>query len=231
VRSAVWLLLLVGALPQLAVGMVVFQAARRGWPQVGTLAAGGAVLALGSLLLLGPAGLSGWLGQVDALGREVATSDTDGLPGLIAHLTPRGDLRLLLTALAVVAAPAGCAYLARRPGLPRATTARTALAVAGLSLLVSPHLFQYGLVVLTPLVVAVLLDERRQRRRAGLALLWAALAMLDVAALHVDHAWWLAAFPLGLLALAALAVTPVGRRERFLPARSTTRDGKRAQAA
>jgi Glycosyltransferase family 87 len=203
-RAALWLLLLAGAVPHLAIGMVVYQLARWGRAQARTLAGGGALLGLGALALLGPAGVAGWVGQVAALGHEVPSQDTDGLVAVTSALFGRSaGLAASAAVLAIAAALAACWVLGRRD-----LSTRTALAVSCLSLLVSPHLFHYSVCMLAPLVVASLVGERSESRRQVLAVLWTCLGVLSVAGLNSGHVWWQPLVPLALLGVAVAAVMP-----------------------
>ena len=215
-RSAAWALLLAGALPQLAVGLLLFQVAWGGRAQLARLAAGTAVLGCASLALLGSGGLAGWLDQVAELGRGVHPAATDGLLGLAADLLGTRPYGLALAALAMAAAAAACWWLGRRArsaGVP----ASTALAVSALSLLLSPHLFHYGLAMLAPLAALALLGRCDARHHRLLLAVWAALGVLTVAALRSGTVWWQPLVPLTLVALAAAAVAPSWSRLRAQP--------------
>ena len=203
-RSAMYLVALAGALPQLIAGVVVFQVARWGRAQLWRLLAGAAVLAWGSLALLGRDSMAGWLGQAADLGREVRPQDTDGLYGLTSSVLGAGAGRLALTAAASLAAVLCCWRLGRRTR-GAAVTADTALGVTGLSLLLSPHLFHYGLTVLAPLVGCALLVRGESLTRRTVTVLWSALGALSVASPLLGSVGWQPAVPLVLVALASVA--------------------------
>lgn len=216
-RSALWLLLLAGALPPVAIGLLGYQAARWGWPQVRRLAAGGLALGAGSLLLLGPGGVAGWIGQVLDLGRSVRPGDTDGVFG-VAGVLGSGPLVTVAGGLAAAAAITACWVLGRRAALfagdsagPRAVL--TALAVSTLSLVASPHLFDYTACALAPLVVAALVRGRDRAQVRALGLLWAGLGLCSVLGLHQGHVAWRVAVPVGLVALAVATTAAVLRDE------------------
>lgn len=207
-RAAAWVLLLAGAVPQLALGLLVFQVANWGWGQLGRLAAGGALLLGGSFALLGLDGMRGWLGQVADLGHEVRPQDTDGLYGLVSGVLGTNPLTAALTALAVAVGALVCWQLGRRT--PAASpAAATALGVSGLSLLLSPHLFHYGLGMLVPVAVLALIAETR--RIPPLLLLWTMLSVLTLAGLQNTPPWWNPGVPAVLLVLVVAAVRPAWR--------------------
>jgi Glycosyltransferase family 87 len=217
-RGALWMLLLAGAKPQIALGLLVFQVALWGWRQLRTLALGGAALAAASVLLLGVDGFRAWTGQLLDVAGQGRAADADGLNGLVAAVAGGGPIATALTVAASAAALTACWVLARRAraaAVPALLPA-TALAATALSLLTSPHLFDYGVVALAPLLVAALLrGAAGSAQRTVLALLWGGLGLLTVSGLHVDHAWWRPAVPLALMAMAATA----------LPARAARRLG------
>ncbi len=208
-RSTLWLLLLAAALPQMVLGLVVFQVGRWGWRPVRTLLAGGAAIAAAWALLLGPAALGTWLHQLLDLSHQ-PLRDTDGLAGAAAGIAGSGPVATAAGLLAALAALAACWVLARRDregGGSTAVMPSVALTVTALSLLASPHVFDYYLVVLAPLVVAAVLTSAQR----GVALLWAALGALTVAGLHAGEVWWRPLVPLLVLALAMPAL-PAARR-------------------
>jgi hypothetical protein len=206
-RSAVWLLLLAGALPPVAIGLLAYQVARWGWPQVWRLAAGGLALSAGSLLLLGPSGVAGWIGQVLDLGRSVRPGDTDGIFGIVGALGS-GALVMIAGTVGAAAAIGLCWVLGRRAARFAGDAAHTpqlltAVTVSTLSLVASPHLFDYTLCALAPLVVAALARARDETHLRVVALFWAGLGLASVLGLHQGHVAWRIAIPVGLVTLAA----------------------------
>lgn len=209
-RSAGWLLLLAGALPQLVAAVFLVQLGRWGWGHLRTLAAGGAALAAASLALLGTSGIAAWLGQVGDLWRESRPQDADGLNALAGAALGGGTAEAALAGLLTAVAGATAWAVARltRRGTVTATTAAGAVI---LSLLLSTHLFHYALPALMPFAVGALVAEGEPRRRRVMLLAYALLGVLSVAGLHAAHPWWQPAVPLTLVALLLVCAMPALR--------------------
>jgi hypothetical protein len=210
-RATVWVLLLTGALPHLAVGLLVFQVGYWGLRQLARLAAGVAVLAGSSVALLGIDGMRGWIGQVLDLGHEVRPQDTDGLYGLVSGIFGNNVVGIAVTGFAVAVGVVVCWQLGRRLRLLTSPlSAAAALGVSALSLLFSPHVFHYGLVMLVPAAALAVINDPG-RRTPVVLLLWTSLSALSLAGLHSGSVWWNPVVPAVLLALAAFAMGPPWR--------------------
>jgi hypothetical protein len=136
--------------PHLAIGLAVWLVARRDWRALAGALAGSAVVAGVSLVLVGPAGISGF---VSALGFAVGNTpgaSTLGVPGLVASWLGGGSVAVVIGIAGSLLALAGCWLLgARSRGLPHSLEVSLAGAVA-LSLVASPHLLPHDLVILAP---------------------------------------------------------------------------------
>jgi hypothetical protein len=208
-RSLLWILLVAGAKPQLVAGILVFAVARWGWPHLVRILAGGAALALVGVAMLGPSGLSGLLGQDSALVGQIP--QTIGLLGGVSGVVGATWARGAITALLAGAAVAACYGLGRRARQFELTPA-AALATTALSFLVSFHVLDYGLVVLTPLVVWTIAASSpgEQPVTALLLTCWAALGALSFAHVELGDGSWHPLVPLVLSVLAIAAARPAG---------------------
>ena len=146
-----WLGLAFGATkPHLAIGLAIWLLARRDWRALAGAVAGCAVVAAVSLMLVGPAGIGGFVSTLGfAYGNTPGTS-TLGIPGLVASWLGGGALPAAIGIIGSVIALAGCALLgARSRGSVTGLEASLAGAAA-LSLVASPHLLAHDLVILAP---------------------------------------------------------------------------------
>jgi hypothetical protein len=146
-----WLALAFAATkPHLAIGLGIWLVARRDWRALAGAAAGCAVVAAGSLALVGPGGLAGF---VSALGFAVGNTpgaSTLGIPGLVASWLGGGTVPAAIGITGSLITLGGCGLLgARSRGKPGALEASLAGAAA-LSLVASPHLLPHDLVILAP---------------------------------------------------------------------------------
>jgi len=136
--------------PHLAIGLAVWLVARRDWRALAGAVVGSAVVAGVSLVLVGPAGISGF---VSALGFAVGNTpgaSTLGIPGLVASWLGGGSVAVVIGIAGSLLALAGCWLLgARSRGLSQTLEVSLAGAVA-LSLVASPHLLPHDLVILAP---------------------------------------------------------------------------------
>jgi hypothetical protein len=146
-----WLALAFAATkPHLAMGLGIWLVARRDWRALAGAVSGCTLVAAVSLVLVGPAGIAGF---VSALGFAVGNTpgaSTLGIPGLVASWLGGGALPAVIGVLGSLIALAGCGVLGSRSrGNPGALEASLAGAAA-LSLVASPHLLPHDLVILAP---------------------------------------------------------------------------------
>jgi Glycosyltransferase family 87 len=136
--------------PHLAIGLGIWLVARRDWRALGGAVAGCAVVTLASLILVGPAGLGGFVSALGFAAGNTPGASTLGIPGLVASWLGGGGAAVVIGIAGSLLALAGCGLLgARSRGLPGAL--ETSLAgAAALSLVASPHLLPHDLVILSP---------------------------------------------------------------------------------
>ena len=139
--------------PHLAAGLLVFLLFRREWRAVGGFIAAGAVVVALSLPVVGPGGMVQFLlGYRYSLGITPEVS-TLGLPGLVASWLGTGMAAQALEVVAVLAGLGVCAAFGHRSRRPGASLEFALLGAVAVSLMLSPHLFSYDLVVMAPLFV------------------------------------------------------------------------------
>jgi hypothetical protein len=136
--------------PHLAIGLGIWLVARRDWRALGGAVAGCAVVTLVSLILVGPAGLGGFVSALGFAAGNTPGASTLGIPGLVASWLGGGGTAVVIGIAGSLLALAGCGLLgARSRGIPGAL--ETSLAgAAALSLVASPHLLPHDLVILAP---------------------------------------------------------------------------------
>ncbi|MBV8085221.1 MAG: DUF2029 domain-containing protein [Chloroflexi bacterium] len=139
--------------PHLAAGLLLFLLFRREWKALGGFAAATGVVVALSLPVVGPGGLVQFLlGYRYSLGITPEVS-TLGLPGLMASWLGTGVAAQALEVVSVVAGLAVCAAFGHRSRRPGASLEFSLLGAVAVSLMLSPHLFSYDLVVMAPLFV------------------------------------------------------------------------------
>ncbi len=146
-----WLALAFAATkPHLAIGLGIWLIARRDWRALGGAVAGCAVVAGVSLILVGPAGLAGFVSALGFAAGNTPGASTLGIPGLVASWLGSGAAPVVIGLAGSLVALAGCAVLGSRSrGNPGAVEVSLAGAAA-LSLAASPHLLPHDLVILAP---------------------------------------------------------------------------------
>jgi hypothetical protein len=112
--------------------------------------AGCAVVAGVSLVMVGPAGLGGFVSALGFAAGNTPGASTLGIPGLVASWLGSGTAAVVVGLAGSLVALAGCAVLGSRsrgnPGALEVTLA----GAAALSLAASPHLLPHDLVILAP---------------------------------------------------------------------------------
>jgi hypothetical protein len=214
------------AKPHLALGLLAFLI---GWRRrrviLGALA-GGAALAVASLALVGPSGVTGFVNILASSTTRWALSTMVSFIGVVGSVFGNGLVAHLVGLAATLLACAAAFWLGMRVRRD-ATRLDTALAGAAvLSLLASPHAYPDDLVMLAPaLVIGVAAAARRVGSSAPLTLTspvvvaFGAWALISIAACAdlIDAA----SFPPGqlagwaLLVAAALACIATGRSAGF----------------
>jgi hypothetical protein len=115
----------------------------------GALVGSGVVAAL-SLVLVGPAGLGGFISALGFAAGNTPGASTLGIPGLVASWLGGGTVAVVIGIAGSLLALAACWLLGTRSrGLPGALEVSLAGAAA-LSLVASPHLLPHDLVILAP---------------------------------------------------------------------------------
>ena len=228
VAAGIWIALGFGiAKPHLALGLLAYAIGRRDWRAVGGMAAGATVLAAASVAGVGPAATAGFVGaNLFALGHTPAAS-TLGLLGLASSWLGTGPLPAGIALGGGILCLLGAGALGEHSRAGRARLETTLAAAAALSLVLSPHLLAYDLVILAPAMVwvggrAAALDTGQPwpgRHAAAVIAGWLALAVLVV----IDAGASAPAppgrlVPWGLLAASAALAAP-GSRNR--PARGS----------
>jgi hypothetical protein len=136
--------------PHLALGLGVWLVARRDWRALAGALAGSAVVAAVSLVLVGPAGIGGFISALGFAAGNTPGASTLGIPGLVASWLGGGTVAVVIGIAGSLVALAGCWLLgARTRGVPGALEVSLAGAAA-LSLVASPHLLPHDLVILAP---------------------------------------------------------------------------------
>ncbi len=136
--------------PHLAIGLGVWLLARRDWRALAGALAGSAVVAAISLVLVGPAGLGGFISALGFAAGNTPGASTLGIPGLVASWLGGGTVAVVIGIAGSLLALIGCWLLgARSRGRPGALEVSLAGAAA-LSLVASPHLLPHDLVILAP---------------------------------------------------------------------------------
>ncbi|MEA2618673.1 MAG: hypothetical protein QOE72_4456 [Chloroflexota bacterium] len=160
------------AKPHLLVGVAVYLLVRREWRLVLAAAAGALAVIVVPALLLSPHLLTDFVHSMGSSGIDPLSQRFVSLGGLMYSWFGNSSLArvvgLLLSGAAVVVA----GWLGTRHG---GDPLRREAAVVTLSLLITPHLLGYDLVLLLPFLIAVLTDGRRR------AVLVAGLLLLDAA--------------------------------------------------
>ena len=146
-----WLALAFAATkPHLAIGLGIWLLARRDWRALGGAAAGCALVAAVSLVLVGPGGIAGFVSALGFAAGNTPGASTLGIPGLVASWAGNGSAAVIIGIAGALMALAGCGVLgARSRGRPGALEASLAGAAA-LSLAASPHLLPHDIVILAP---------------------------------------------------------------------------------
>jgi hypothetical protein len=136
--------------PHLAIGLAIWLLARRDWRALAGAVAGCAVVAAVSLVLVGPAGIGGFISALGfAYGNTPGTS-TLGIPGLVASWLGSGALPAAIGVIGSLIALAGCALLGARSRGNLMGLEASLAGAAALSLVASPHLLAHDLVILAP---------------------------------------------------------------------------------
>ena len=136
--------------PHLAIGLAIWLLARRDWRALAGAVAGCAVVAAVSLVLVGPAGIGGFISALGfAYGNTPGTS-TLGIPGLVASWLGSGALPAAIGVIGSLIALAGCALLGTRSRGNLMGLEASLAGAAALSLVASPHLLAHDLVILAP---------------------------------------------------------------------------------
>jgi hypothetical protein len=146
-----WLALAFAATkPHLAIGLGIWLIARRDWRALAGAITGCALVAAVSLVLVGPAGIAGFVSALGFAAGNTPGASTLGIPGLVASWLGSGTLPVVIGILGSLIALAGCGLLGSRSrGNPAALEVSLAGALA-LSLVASPHLLPHDLVILAP---------------------------------------------------------------------------------
>jgi glycosyl transferase family 87 len=136
--------------PHLAIGLGVWLVARRDWHALAGALAGSAVVAAVSLVLVGPAGIGGFISALGFAAGNTPGASTLGIPGLVASWLGGGTVAVVIGIAGSLLALIGCWLLGSRGrGIPGALEVSLAGAAA-LSLVASPHLLPHDLVILAP---------------------------------------------------------------------------------
>jgi Glycosyltransferase family 87 len=136
--------------PHLAIGLAIWLLARRDWRALTGAVASCAVVAAVSLVLVGPAGIGGFISALGfAYGNTPGTS-TLGIPGLVASWLGSGALPAAIGVIGSLIALAGCALLGARSRGNLMGLEASLAGAAALSLVASPHLLAHDLVILAP---------------------------------------------------------------------------------
>jgi Glycosyltransferase family 87 len=163
--------------PHLAIGLAIWLLARRDWRALAGAVAGCAVVAAVSLVLVGPAGIGGFISALGfAYGNTPGTS-TLGIPGLVASWLGSGALPAAIGVIGSLIALAGCALLGARSRGNLMVLEASLAGAAALSLVASPHLLAHDLVILAPAFAWC-----AARAAAADAIPWPGLATLRVVA-------------------------------------------------
>jgi hypothetical protein len=186
-RGGVLLVLAAGvAKPHLALGLAAFLI---GWRQRRAIAGalGGAVaLAAASLMIVGPGGVSAWIGGAISQAGRWDVRPMVSFIGIPGAWLGNGIAAHVLAALASLVA---CAVAWRLGSLARRDTGRFTIALAGatvLSLVAAPHAYAQDLVMLAPAMVLAAAWAANQRdaaaRLVAVFALWgliSAVALID----------------------------------------------------
>jgi hypothetical protein len=218
------------AKPHLAIGLAALLLGWRDRRVLAGAALGLAVVLLGSLAAVGPAGLTGFIGAVGHDAGRWPLASLLGFTGLTGSWLGNGATAQLLAAAGSISAVVGCVLLGRRLARDLGALEPCLAAAAVLSLLASPHLLSHDLVVLAPVLVWLLAWASARDGlaawpgRYGRAVLagWVVLSL----AVAVDLGAQGAAppgrlVPWALLALAGLLVWQLGARRPRLAAAPT----------
>jgi hypothetical protein len=205
------------AKPHLAIGLGLFALARSPLRASLGLAAGAAAVLVPAVVLLGPASLQHFAELVRTSAGTWPPHTMVGAAGLVADIAGDGQpataVGLGLSAVcALLCLPLGLTWRRQLISLDRALFAAVCL-----SLLAAPHLYHYDLVLLTAPVAALLV---RSTFRPALALIacWVAVTVLsDIEVLPPGTFTPGPGIPLGLAALAVVAVLLPVRREASPP--------------
>jgi hypothetical protein len=136
--------------PHLAIGLGVWLVARRDWRALAGALAGSGVVAAVALVLVGPAGLGGFVSALGFAAGNTPGASTLGIPGLVASWLGGGTVAVVIGIAGSLLALFGCWLLGSRSrGLSGALEVSLAGAAA-LSLVASPHLLPHDLVILAP---------------------------------------------------------------------------------
>jgi glycosyl transferase family 87 len=136
--------------PHLAIGLGIWLLARRDWRALAGAVAGCGVVAAVSLVLVGPAGLGGFVSALGFAYGNTPGASTLGIPGLVDSWLGSGALPAAIAVAGSLLALAGCGLLGARS---RGSAAVLEVSLAGataLSLVASPHLLAHDLVILAP---------------------------------------------------------------------------------
>jgi hypothetical protein len=184
------------AKPHLAIGLAGLLLGWRDRRVLAGAAVGLGAVLLASLAVVGPAGLSGFVGAVVDDSRRWPLASLLGFTGLTGSWLGNGAAAELLAAAGSVAAVAGCVVLGRRLARDRAALEPCLAAATLLSLLASPHLLSHDMVLLAPVVVWLLAWASVQDGtaawpgRSGRAVLagWVVLCLATAVDLGADQA-------------------------------------------
>jgi Glycosyltransferase family 87 len=144
------------AKPHLAIGLAALLLGWRDRRVLMGAALGLGVVVLGSLAVVGPAGLSGFIAAAVDDSRRWPLSSLLGFTGLTGSWLGNGAAAQLLAAAGSLAAVVGCVLLGRHLARDRSALEPCLAAAAVLSLLASPHLLSHDLVLLAPVLVWML---------------------------------------------------------------------------
>jgi hypothetical protein len=136
--------------PHLAIGLGIWLLARRDWRALAGAAAGWAVVAGVSLVLVGPAGLGGFVSALGFAFGNTPGASTLGIPGLVASWLGSGALPAAIGITGALIALSGCALLGARSRGNSVGLEASLAGAAALSLVASPHLLAHDLVILAP---------------------------------------------------------------------------------
>lgn len=147
---------LVLAKPHLALGFAALVLVWRDRRVLAGAASAAALLAILSIAVVGPAGVSAFIGSLGVDAGAAPLASMQGFTGLTGSWLGDGAAATLIAAAFSTVALAACVVVGRRLSHDRQVLEPCLALVTVLSLLASPHLLAQDLVLLAPVVVALM---------------------------------------------------------------------------